>query len=85
MYSVRLGRQAARSLQGCPPEIQDALLRAIEKLAADPYPPGAKKLSGALAGLWQIRIRSWRVIYEVHQKERALMVVKVGPRKSLYR
>ena len=85
MHSIHFGRRAARSLEDAPPELQAAIIRAAERLAADPHPPGAKKLSGKLSGLWRIRVRSWRVIYEVHQEERAVLVAAIGPRKSLYR
>ena len=85
MYSLRFGSRATRELGGCPEDLREALLGAIQGLAQDPRPPGSKKLSGALAGAWRIRVRSHRVIYDVYDKERRVLIVKVGPRKSIYR
>ncbi len=85
MHSLRFSSKAARELSSCPKDLGEALLRAIEGLALDPRPPGAKKLSSGLAGAWRIRVRSWRVIYDIFDKDKVVLVAKIGPRKSIYR
>ena len=85
MYSLRFGSRAARELADCPKELRAPILRPIEGLALEPRPPGSKKLSGTLAGAWRIRIRSWRVIYDIYDKQKVVLLAKVGPRKSIYR
>jgi len=60
-------------------------MEAVEALAAEPRPPGSRKLTGALAGCWRIRVGSYRVVYEAYDKERSILVAKVGPRPTIYR
>lgn len=85
MYFLRFGARAARELAACPKDLREPLLLAIEGLSLDPRPHGSKKLSGALAGAWRIRVRSWRVVYDVYDKRKEVLIAKVGPRKSIYR
>ena len=85
MYSLQFSSRATKGLAASASEAREALLEAIEDLARNPRPPGAKKLSGALAPAWRIRVRSFRVIYDIHDKERRVVILKVGPRQSIYR
>lgn len=85
MHRVEFGARAVRELRDCTAELRAALLRAVEALALVPRPPGAKKLSGPLAGSYRIRVRNHRVIYDVDDRGRAIIILKIGPRKSIYR
>ncbi len=42
-------------------------------------PRGAKRLTGQ-EGLLRIRVGDWRVLYEVHEREELVLVVRIGPR-----
>ena len=85
MYALRFGSRAVKELQNCSPDIRERVLDAVESLAGNPRPPGSKKLSGALAGSFRIRVGSYRVIYDIHDGKRAVLIAKIGPRKSIYR
>ncbi len=76
---------AADHLRGCPADLRAALIQALEGLARDPRPPGCRKLSGALAGSWRIRVRSHRILYETDDGRHVVLVAKIGPRQSIYR
>ncbi len=58
--------------------------RAIDALAKQPRPAGAKKLVAEL-NLWRIRIGSYRVIYQIEDDRLLVLVVKIGHRKDVYR
>jgi len=55
---------------------------AIASLANNPRPPGCKKLKGEPA--WRIRIRNYRVIYEIDDDRVIVTVVTLGHRKNIY-
>jgi mRNA interferase RelE/StbE len=57
-----------------------------ERLAslADPRSLG-KSLSGSLSGLWRYRIGDYRVITRIEDVRMVILVVKIGPRKDVYR
>jgi len=60
------------------------LAKHLVALGANPRPPGCTKLAGA-DDLWRIRIRQYRVIYQIQDTELIVTVVKVGDRKEVYR
>jgi mRNA interferase RelE/StbE len=59
------------------------IVRRIENLAAEPRPPGCEKLSGL--DKFRVRQGSYRIVYSVDDRGRAVLVVKVGDRKEVYR
>lgn len=57
-----------------------------ERLATldDPRSLG-KSLSGSLAGLWRYRVGDYRVIARIEDDRMVVLVVRIGPRKEVYR
>jgi len=82
-YQILIERSAAKSLARITSPHRERLTEAIQNLAANPRPPGAKKLSGRNA--WRIRVGTYRVIYEINDKELRILVVVVGPRQDVYK
>ena len=83
-YRIELARPAARDAKG----IRDrsakaAIRRAIEALAEEPYPRGAKKLRGH-PGLWRVRVGDWRVVYTVDDERLLVLVLMIGGRGDVY-
>ena len=52
---------------------------AIWALAQNPRPHGVKKLKGTI---YRIRVGHWRVIYAVYDKDKLVVVGKVGRRSE---
>jgi len=52
-------------------------------LAIDPYPRGARKLSG-YDDVYRVRVGSYRVLYSVSTSTLIVIVLKVGHRKDVY-
>jgi mRNA interferase RelE/StbE len=82
-YSIEILRTAQKQLSKIEQTQQQRIIDAIRELAADPRPSGCKKLSGRPA--YRIRIGSFRVVYEIHDKQLLVIVVTVGDRKDIYR
>jgi mRNA interferase RelE/StbE len=83
-YSVIYQASAEAALRKLPREIQIRILRKLDQLAVNPFPPGTEKLSAAI-DLWRIRIGDYRVVYTVERKELLVLVLKVGHRREVYR
>ena len=60
------------------------IVNRIEALAAGPRPPGCEKLAGPSA-LFRVRQGPYRIIYTVDDPTRAIVIVKVGHRREVYR
>ena len=56
----------------------------IRALANDPYPPGVATLDDAIK-MYRLRVGSYRIIYQVREKERIILVLKVATRADAYR
>ena len=84
MYRIFLERAAERDLRRLSREIHDRIIRAIQGLAADPRPPGCRKLTGTQND-WRIRVGDYRVVYEIDDKAQVVRVNRVRHRREVYR
>ena len=84
MYHLLLERSAEKDLARLSSEIHDRILAAIKALAANPRPPGCRKLAGSKHD-WRIRVGDYRVIYEIADEIRIVRVHRVRHRREVYR
>ena len=56
---------------------------AIELLAEEPRPGGAKKRVGG-DGEWRVRTGDYRIVYEINDGVLLVLVVAVGHRREVY-
>ena len=59
------------------------ILARIEKLGDNPRPMGYEKLTGQ--ELYRVRQGKYRIVYSIQDNELTVWVIKVGPRKDIYR
>ena len=84
MYRVLLERAAEKDLARLSSEIHDRVIAATQALAANPRPPGCRKLSGSKTD-WRIRVGDYRVVYEIADEIRIVRVNRVRHRREVYR
>lgn len=82
-YHVEFTTAAARQVRTLPRPARDRVLDAIEKLGQDPRPHGATRLVGEQTA-WRIRIGHYRVIYDVHDAQLVVTVVRAAHRREAY-
>ncbi len=83
-FEIEWKRSAAKELRKLPKDMMPRIIAAVEGLAADPHPVGARKLEGS-EHTYRIREGSYRVIYEVDAKGVTITIVKVAHRSEVYR
>jgi mRNA interferase RelE/StbE len=83
-YAVTLAPTAARLLRKFDPQVRRRLQAAIELLATDPRPPAATQLVGG-GGEWRVRTGDYRIIYEIHEAQLVVLVLRLGHRRDVYR
>ena len=64
-YTVRWKRSALKDLRGLPAHVVARTTAAVEALASEPRPPGARKLAGTVAS-YRVRIGEYRVVYTLY-------------------
>ena len=84
-YTVEVAPSAQKQLAALPQEDRARIVSAIVALQQNPRPDGVKKLKGQQAGLYRIRIGSYRVIYSINDKDLYVLVVWIGQRGGAYK
>ena len=82
-YAVTLSPAAARQLRKFDPQTRRRLQAVIELLADEPRPPAATRLVGG-RGEWRVRTGDYRVIYEIHNGELLVLVLRMAHRREIY-
>ena len=86
MFVVVLTRRARRFLEAAPVDLQRRLRTALERLARDPHrAPGVKALRGELAGICRCRIGDYRVLFQIDESARRVVVLAIAHRREAYR
>lgn len=83
-YRLAIKPSAVKEIEAVgPKKDRRKIVALISGLADNPFPPGARKLSGR--SRYRLRSGRYRILYEVADAERQVVVVKVGHRKDVYR
>jgi mRNA interferase RelE/StbE len=86
MYNVRLaGKSIQKQIDCLPAGIKEKVEEAVGSLAGDPRPPGTRKMKGKLKGCWRIRAGSYRVLYDIDDTAKIVVVLDVGHCREIYR
>jgi mRNA interferase RelE/StbE len=81
-FEIRFRPSVRKDLRGIPGPDVRRILQGIDGLSNDPRPSDCKKLTGR--DLYRIRSGVYRVVYEVHDREVVVIVVKIGHRRDVY-
>ncbi|MGM0476916.1 MAG: type II toxin-antitoxin system RelE family toxin [Pseudomonadota bacterium] len=85
MYSVELLKTARKALLRLPRNERQRIQDALEYLAIDPRQPelDVKPLTNSQA--WHLRVGNWRIIYEIHDQQLLVQVIRLGSRGEIYK
>ena len=82
-HRVHVAPAAVRRLCKLDPVARRRVQAAIELLAEQPRPSGAKKLVGG-DGERRVRTGQYRIVYEIHDTVLLVLVVAAGHRRDIY-
>jgi mRNA interferase RelE/StbE len=80
-YSIIILRRAQSELASLPKESYERVKAAISVLSDNPRPHGCKKLIGREG--WRIRVGRYRIIYNIDDTARTVVVLHVGHRSNI--
>ncbi len=83
MYEIYLGRTAEKDLKKLDKTLFKRIIIRIKELSKNPHPRGCKKIVGS-ENDWRIRIGDYRIIYEIDESLKRVVVMRVKPRGSAY-
>lgn len=83
MYKILLAREAEKQLGLIDQRYRKAIAHALQRLSHSPNL--GSPLRHELKGLWRMRIGKYRVIYQVAQKQKTILVWTIEHRRDVYR
>jgi mRNA interferase RelE/StbE len=83
-YTIKIKKSAKKDLDALDDKMYIRIDRNIQRLINDPFPSGVKKLRGA-ENEYRIREGKYRILYEVDQKNKTIVIYRVKLRKVAYR
>ena len=82
VYTVKFTRTVADKISTLHPDIKKQLKSAIKGIAKEPY--AGKELQEELSGFLSYRFLRYRVIYQVNDIDKAIIVFMFGHRRDVY-
>ena len=82
-YAVKIGPAAKKDFRKLPRDVQRKIKPVIDNLCANPRPAGVESVKGIRAA-YRLRVGSFRVVYQVKDREVVVLVLRIGDRKEIY-
>lgn len=84
-FRVELARSAARAFERAPRAERRRLERALDALTRNPRPLGklVKAIQGTRDAFLRMRVGNYRIMYEVIDAERVVLILGIVQRKDL--
>jgi mRNA interferase RelE/StbE len=82
-YVIDIKPSARKELEDLSDQLIARLVQKIEGLAANPRPPGCRKLRG-YTDLWRVRVGDYRVVYIINDDHSTVSVTRLAHRKEVY-
>jgi mRNA interferase RelE/StbE len=82
-WTVTYHRDLEREIRRLPRPFIKRILETIESLAADPRPPGCKKIEGH--HFWRVQVGVYRILYQIDEENRVINTYRIGHRRDVYR
>lgn len=83
-YKIIWKTSAEHDLRNIDAQHIPRVIKAVEALAQTPFPPSARKLRGS-ERIRRIRVGNYRVIYQVDNELKVVVIFYVRHRKIVYR
>lgn len=81
-YHILYSETSRKQIRKLYPQIKPAVKSSIEKLQENPF--SGKFLEKELSGYLSIRMKRFRIIYKIGEKEHNVEIHYVGHRKDIY-
>jgi addiction module RelE/StbE family toxin len=81
-YRIIVPKSVIKDINSIPLPWKERIIKAIDLLPQNPFM--GEKLWGKLKGKRKIRIYPYRIIYEIIDKNRIILIVEAGHRQGIY-
>lgn len=84
MYQIKFKASAAKEFRKLPPQLKQRLQISINVLKEDPRSLGSIKLKGT-DDLYRIRVGDYRVVYQINDEIKIILITRVKHRRDVYK
>lgn len=85
MYEIVLASKAERELKSLSPEFINRIDHKIRQLTINPRPPQTTKLISKDKPGWRIRVGDYRILYQVDDEKKLVLIYRIKHRRDVYR
>jgi len=82
-FNIQFKSSAAKEFRNLPQELKKRVITKIDLLVSNPLPKEVKKLKGK-NNYYRLRIGVYRIVYELHNKDKMILVTRIRHRKDVY-
>ena len=84
-YNIQIVSRAQKDYKRLDKIVQQRVNEAILKLETNRTPQQFKPLIGRSIAHYRIRIGDYRVLYDVYDEEKTVLILRIGHRSNIYR
>lgn len=84
-YQIQLTSKAQKDFRKFDPPLQDRIKEAILRLEYDRYPQQFKPLMGKEIAQFRLRVGDYRILYDVYDEDRIVLILRIGHRRDIYK
>ena len=83
-YKILFSRKSKQQLINLERNIATRIIKKLKEIRENPYAKGVVKLKGNI-NMFRVRVGKYRVLYEVYEKEKEVVIIKIDKRERVYR
>ena len=83
-YSVEFVASAAKEFRSLPADIKPRVGLTVDSLSDNPFAAGIRKLHGHRR-LYRVRVGQYRLVYEIDEQRKLVLVTRIRHRREAYR
>lgn len=84
-YRIKITSQAQKDFKKLDSPIRKRISRAILKLEGERTPQQFKPLMGKRNAQYRLRVGDYRILYDVYDMDRVVLILRIGHRREVYR
>ncbi|PIZ64080.1 type II toxin-antitoxin system mRNA interferase toxin, RelE/StbE family [Candidatus Roizmanbacteria bacterium CG_4_9_14_0_2_um_filter_39_13] len=84
-YQVLLTKKAQKDFQKLDPSLQKPILKTILDLCNNQKPQQFTALKGKNIAQFRVRVGDYRVLYDIYDEDKTILIFRIGHRKDIYR
>ena len=83
-FNIQFKSSAAKEFRNLPQEVKKRVIVKIDSLPLNPVPKDVKKLKGK-NDFYRLRVGVYRIVYELHQNDKILLITRIRHRRDVYK